>query len=377
MENNQKPEIRFGGFNENWELRKLGEVATILAGGDVDKNKLSSSGNYPVLANALTNEGIVGYYNNEYRIEGPAVTVTGRGDVGHAKSRKYNFTPVVRLLAVKSEYDVDFLESAINNHKITVESTGVPQLTSPQLGNYKIYFPAVSESEKIGGLLNKLTIQINNSQQELTTLKQTKQGFLQKMFPKEGETVPELRFPGFSEDWELTELKNVATFINGRAYKQNELLESGKYKVLRVGNFYTNTTWYYSDMELGDKYYANKGDLLYTWSASFGPHIWNGDKVIYHYHIWKVELKNNFDKQFIVQLLEYDKAKIISDKNGSTMVHITKKGMEEKLVLLPKIEEQIKIGEFFKQLDQTIELQEKELASLKETKKAFLQKMFV
>ena len=141
----------------------------------------------------------------------------------------------------------------------------------------------------------------------------------------------------------------MATFINGRAYSQDELQSSGKYRVLRVGNLYTNYSWYYSDMELEDKYYAISGDLLYTWSATFGPHIWLGEKIIYHYHIWKVVLSSTLDKSFAVHLLERDKQEILSDKNGSTMVHITKKGMEEKEVILPtNIDEQIKIG---KQLD--------------------------
>ncbi|CUB12848.1 EcoKI restriction-modification system protein HsdS [Bacillus cereus] len=188
--------------------------------------------------------------------------------------------------------------------------------------------------------------------------------------------TPEIRFSGFSGDWEQCKLGEVSTFINGRAYKQHELLNSGKYKVLRVGNFYTNDSWYYSNLELGEKYYAEKGDLLYTWSATFGPHIWYGDKVIYHYHIWKMDLSDKLDKQFIVQLLEYDKAKITSDKNGSTMVHITKKGMEEKKVLLPLVDEQTKIGNLFKQIDNTIALHQQELTTLKQTKQGFLQKMF-
>lgn len=149
--------------------------------------------------------------------------------------------------------------------------------------------------------------------------------------------------------WEQRKLGTVATFINGRAYSQDELQSSGKYRVLRVGNLYTNYSWYYSDMELEDKYYAISGDLLYTWSATFGPHIWLGEKIIYHYHIWKVVLSSTLDKSFAVHLLERDKQEILSDKNGSTMVHITKKGMEEKEVILPtNIDEQIKIG---KQLD--------------------------
>lgn len=154
----------------------------------------------------------------------------------------------------------------------------------------------------------------------------------------------------------------IATFINGRAYSQDELLSNGKYKVLRVGNFYTNDSWYYSDMELAEKYYANAGDLLYTWSATFGPHIWHGDKVIYHYHIWKVNLSEHLEKQFAVQLLEQDKESILADKNGSTMVHITKAGMEKKNVLIPNnINEQIKIGHCLSNLDNLITLHQRGL----------------
>lgn len=170
----------------------------------------------------------------------------------------------------------------------------------------------------------------------------------------------------------------MATFINGRAYSQDELLSSGKYRVLRVGNFYTNDSWYYSDMELEDKYYAADGDLLYTWSATFGPHIWRGDKVIYHYHIWKIELSEALEKYFAVQLLEKDKQAILSDKNGSTMVHITKKGMEEKEVILPNdFNEQRKIGDYLEKLDHLITLHQRKLDHLKELKKGLLQQMLV
>lgn len=386
-------------YNETWKFQKLNEVSDKVT----EKNKnnqyketLTNSAEFGIISQRdffekdISNEkNLKSYYivRPDDFVYNPRIS--NFAPVGPIKRNKLGRTgvmsPLYYVFRTKS-IDRSYLESYFSSMKwhLFMKLNGDSGARSDRFaikdsifGEMPIPYPSHEEQREVGSFFKQLDDTISLHQQELENLKRTKQGFLQKMFPKEGETVPELRFPGFSEDWELTELKNVATFINGRAYKQNELLESGKYKVLRVGNFYTNTTWYYSDMELGDKYYANKGDLLYTWSASFGPHIWNGDKVIYHYHIWKVELKNNFDKQFIVQLLEYDKAKIISDKNGSTMVHITKKGMEEKLVLLPKIEEQIKIGEFFKQLDQTIELQEKELEALKETKKAFLQKMFV
>ena len=131
--------------------------------------------------------------------------------------------------------------------------------------------------------------------------------------------------------------------------------------MLRVGNFYTNDSWYYSDLELGEKYYADYGDLLYTWSATFGPHIWLGDRVIYHYHIWKIDLSNQLEKQFAVQLLEQDRANILSSKNGSTMVHITKEGMEQKDVIIPpSTKEQQEIGAFFQQLDNLITLHQRQ-----------------
>lgn len=189
--------------------------------------------------------------------------------------------------------------------------------------------------------------------------------------------TPNIRFKGFTEPWEQRKLGKIATFINGRAYSQSELLSEGKYKVLRVGNFYANDSWYYSNFELGEKYYANYGDLLYTWSATFGPHIWLGDKVIYHYHIWKVELSDCLDKCFAVQLLEQDKANILSTKNGSTMVHITKEGMEDKNVIIPpNIKEQHAIGQLFESLDHLITLHQRKCDKLSGLKKFMLQKMF-
>ena len=146
------------GFTEAWEQRKLGDEATeMLAGGDIDKSRVVENGQYPIYANALTNDGIVGYYDDYYRVKAPAVTVTGRGDVGHAQARIVDFTPVVRLLAIRSEHDVYFLENAINKHGVIVESTGVPQLTVPQLGNYIISFPTTTEEEiKIGSYFHNL-----------------------------------------------------------------------------------------------------------------------------------------------------------------------------------------------------------------------------
>ena len=178
------PEIRFKGFTDPWEQRKLGDIASdMVAGGDIDKDLILAEGQYPVIANALTGDGIVGYYDKEYRVNAPAVTVTGRGDVGHAKARLVNFTPVVRLLSVKSEHDVFFLENAINTLKIVIESTGVPQLTVPQLAKYEVAFPRqLDEEEHIGAFFKQLDNLITLHQRELEKLQNIKKSMLEKMF---------------------------------------------------------------------------------------------------------------------------------------------------------------------------------------------------
>ncbi|ECC1683130.1 restriction endonuclease subunit S [Listeria innocua] len=191
-------------------------------------------------------------------------------------------------------------------------------------------------------------------------------------------SVPVIRFKGFSEAWEQRKLGEDVNFLNGRAYSQKELLDKGKYKVLRVGNFNTNDRWYYSDLELEENKYANRGDLLYLWATNFGPEIWNQEKVIYHYHIWKLKIMNiNVSKQYLYTWLITDKERIKQSTNGTTMVHVTKGHIEQReFQIPPNLTEQQKIGTFFKQLDDTIALHQRKLDTLKLMKKGLLQQMF-
>lgn len=138
-------------------------------------------------------------------------------------------------------------------------------------------------------------------------------------------------------EWPMVELGKIARLINGRAYKQEELLTEGPTPVLRVGNFFSNRGWYYSDLELDEDKYCNEGDLLYAWSASFGPRIWEGPRAIYHYHIWKIETTDAIDKRFLFHLLEADSEKIKSEGNGIAMMHATKGGMEVRKFPLPSL----------------------------------------
>ena len=143
--------------------------------------------------------------------------------------------------------------------------------------------------------------------------------------------------------WPLVELGTVARLINGRAYKQEELLTEGPVPVLRVGNFFSNRGWYYSDLELEPDKYCNQGDLLFAWSASFGPRIWDGPRAIYHYHIWKVEPTEAIDKMFLFHVLASEAEKIKAEVKGIAMVHATKGGMEVRKFPLPPLEVQKEI----------------------------------
>ncbi|WP_223541368.1 restriction endonuclease subunit S [Pseudomonas sp. BF-RE-26] len=159
--------------------------------------------------------------------------------------------------------------------------------------------------------------------------------------------------------WSWVPLGKVATLLNGRAYKQAELLESGPTPVLRVGNFFSNRSWYYSDLKLPEDKYCDEGDLLYAWSASFGPKIWEGPRAIYHYHIWKILTSPEIDKKFLFYLLEKDSEDIKSQGNGVGMFHATKGGMEKMSVPLPPVSEQKRIIEkldaLFNRIDTAIE----------------------
>lgn len=155
-------------------------------------------------------------------------------------------------------------------------------------------------------------------------------------------------------------LGDVCTFINGRAYSQPELLDSGKYKVLRVGNIFDGNHWYYSDMELEEDKYCNEGDLLYSWACTFGPYIWHGPKTIYHYHIWKVKQNDSLvDKSFLYYFLNHQTKGFMGSTHGSTMIHITKENMENFEVLLPPLSEQKKIASVLSALDGKIALNKK------------------
>lgn len=392
-----KPKIRFSGYTEAWEQRKLGDEAIeMLAGGDIDKSRVVENGKYPIYANALTNDGIVGYYDDYYRVKAPAVTVTGRGDVGHAQARTVDFTPVVRLLAIRSEHDAYFLENAINNHGVIVESTGVPQLTVPQLGNYMIQFPRTIEEEtKIGTYFQSLDHLITLHQRKCDQTKKLKKYMLQKMFPQNGELYPEIRFEGFTNAWEQCKLSDAIEKLTGgasiapedyteegyRTIPKGAVNDSGVADMSRCkyvsGTFFAkNSTSKTSAGEL----VTSLRDLVPT-APNIGRIVriyGDSEEFLMPQGVYSIKVKDNVSEDFLITYSNspiYRKI-IMAEKNGSTQVHIRNGEFLNIDFPMPSCDEQNKIGSYFRNLNNLITLHQRKRDELMKIKKYMLQNMF-
>lgn len=147
-------------------------------------------------------------------------------------------------------------------------------------------------------------------------------------------------------DWKCCKQKYEIQLINGRAYSDSEFEEDGKYRILRVGNLFSNPVWYTSSMELSADKYCSFGDLLYSWSMSYAPTIWTGEKVIYHYHIWKVLLINDLQKKFAFYYLTSLTDALKAEIHETTMGFITMGIMNNSYIAIPNKEEQTRIANF-------------------------------
>lgn len=222
------------------------------------------------------------------------------------------------------------------------ESTAVPSVRKSRIAEIEIPLPSLEEQRHIAAILDKVTDLIAQRRAQLDKLDLLVKSRFVEMF---GDPVSN------PKGWPEENLQKNVQLLNGRAYKQEELLDSGKYPVLRVGNFFSNRNWYYSNLELEPDKYCDNGDLLYAWSASFGPQIWKGGKVIYHYHIWKVVIKDAYNKQFLCKLLEYVTASLMSETHGIAMMHLTKSGMEQTHFIVPPLELQEQFSLFVENVE--------------------------
>ncbi|MEZ5497165.1 MAG: restriction endonuclease subunit S [Gammaproteobacteria bacterium] len=195
------PELRFPGFDDDWKKVNLSKVFNITAGGDIKKSHVShiktSEFPYPIYANAEKAKGLYGF-SNIFKVNENVITVTGRGvNIGIAHARDHKFYPIVRLLILKPKHDIDivFFEYLINQINLFIESTGVPQLTAPQLSTYSVNEPTLREQQKIANFLTAVDKRIGLLKQKKTALETYKKGLMQKIFNQEIRFKPDSNSP--------------------------------------------------------------------------------------------------------------------------------------------------------------------------------------
>ncbi|WP_273145309.1 restriction endonuclease subunit S [Oceanicaulis alexandrii] len=183
-------------------------------------------------------------------------------------------------------------------------------------------------------------------------------------------------FANLPSGWEQLPQQAVAKFYNGRAYKLKEWEDTGT-PVIRLQNLTgSGNKFYYSKLKLPEHQYCVKGDLLYMWSATFGPHIWDGDRAIYHYHIWKVEQAHNkLDRTFHFFILSHLTEQWKSGANGMAMLHLTKKGMEQLTIPVPPLPEQNRIAEILTAVDDSIHAGERVIEQAERVKKGLMEEL--
>lgn len=380
------PRIRFKRFDSVWVENRIADIVKISAGGDVDKERMKESGKYPVIANALTKKGIVGFYD-DYKVKAPAVTVTGRGDVGYAVARHENFTPVVRLLTLQSEnIDVDYLENQINSMRILNESTGVPQLTAPQLGNYKVYHPEIEEQSAIGSLFRTFDNLIANYKDNLANYQSFKVAMLAKMFPKAGQTVPEIRLDGFEGEWELREINDLADdFQSGGTPKTNvQEYWDGDIPWIQSSDLGINCLFEIKvQKSISEKGLENSSaKIIPKDSIAVVTRVGVGKLAVMRHEYATSQdflslsnLKSNIE--FTAYLLYRLLQKEVNQLQGTSIKGITKVELLSKKVLIPSLPEQQAIGAYFSNLDNLINSYREKISQLETLKKKLLQEMFI
>ncbi len=381
------PKLRFPEFRGagEWAFRKLRHVAVNL---DNLRVPITSSeraiGDTPYYGASGVVDYVSGFIFNEDLLcvsEDGANLVARTYPIAFPISGKAWVNNHAHVLRFESTYTQKFVEVYLNSIKLDDFITGMaqPKLNKAMLDSIPIPYPDILEQKKIADCLSSLEELIAAQARKVDALKTHKKGLMQQLFPREGETQPRLRFREFWDagKWEKMTLGKAANFYNGRAYKQEELLETGKYKVLRVGNFFTNNNWYHSNLELDETKYCEDSDLLYAWSASFGPRVWRGEKAIYHYHIWKVVEQPEIDRQFLFIVLEHETERMkAKTTNGLGIMHITKGAIESWECTFPGIAEQKKIAEWLMNLDGAISTGTRKIELFTGHKKGLMQQLF-
>ena len=396
------PELRFKGFTDDWEERKLGELSNIVGGGtpstsnseywdgDIDWYAPAEIGEQRYVSKSKKTITELGLKKSSARIL-PVGTVlfTSRAGIGNTAILGKEATTNQGFQSIvpnPNKLDSYFIYSRTNELKRYGEVTGAGstfvEVSGKQMSKMSIMVPELSEQKKIGSFFEQLDNTIALHQRKLDLLKEQKKGYLQKMFPKNGAKVPELRFAGFADDWEERKLNEVSDIYDGT--HQTPKYQDDGVMFLSVENIKTLTSNKFISREAFEdefKIRPQRGDVLMTRIGDIGTaNVVETDEDL-AYYVSLALFKSEELNPYFLQASIY--APFVQDQIWKRTLHIAfpkkinKNEIGQVPINVPTLAEQTKIGSFFKQLDNTITLHQRKLDLLKEQKKGFLQKMFI
>ncbi|EGO2812495.1 restriction endonuclease subunit S [Enterococcus faecalis] len=409
MSNNRQPEILFPGFMEDWEERKLDELVEQIIREVPKPNKPY----YRMSVRSHAKGTFRQFVDNPDKVAMDKLFIVKKDDLvvnitfawEHAiavvKEENDGLLVSHRFPTYRADgkSDIKFLNYVVSKEdfrrKLEFISPGGAGrnrvLNKKDFLKLKIFVPKIEEQQKIGMFFKQLDDTIALHQRKLDLLKETKKGFLQKMFPKNGAKVPEIRFPGFTEAWEQRKLGGIGKTYTGLTGKSKEDFGHGDAKFVTYMNVFQNpkaTLEQLENVEIDHRQNeVKKGDVFFTTSSETPEEV--GMSSVWTHDINNIYLNSftfayrptiKFDLDYLAFMLRSQsvRKKIIFLAQGISRYNISKTKMMDISVPIPvNFEEQQKIGAFFKQLDDTIALHQRKLDLLKETKKGFLQKMFV
>ena len=411
MMSKKSPQLRFEGFTDDWEERKLGDYSENTFGGGTPKTGIDEywTGDIPwIQSSDLKKEQLYNVQPSKFITDDAvknsatklvpknSIAIVTRVGVGKLALLPFEYATSQDFLSL-SNLKVDkwfgiystytMLQKELNN----IQGTSIKGITKPELLKKKMRTPSlIDEQSKIGTLFKQLDDIIALHQSKLDLLKEQKKGFLQKMFPKNGAKVPELRFAGFADDWEERKLSDVANHRGGTAIEKY-FDKDGVYKVISIGSYGLNSQYVDQNIraisnEITDGRVVNSGELTMVLNDKTANGTIIGrtllvekdNEYVINQRTEIISPKENFDSNFAYTILNGPfREKVKRIVQGGTQIYVNYPAVSNLNLELPKIEEQQKIGSFFKQLDDTIALHQRKLDLLKEQKKGFLQKMFV
>lgn len=404
-----KPKIRFNGYTEDWEQRKW--IDTV----DISTEMVDpTSGEYDNMPHIAPGniESFTGRILDNVKAVKEEKLISGKfrfrpGDVVYGKINpqlgKYFYASVDGLTSAdayvfngKNGLTQKFLFSLLQTndffkYSVSVSKrSGMPKINRDELNAYSFLTPSEAEQEKIGGLILGIDHLITLHQRKCEQTKTLKKYMLQKMFPQDGEKVPQIRFEGFTEDWEQRKLSDIYGSI-GNAFVGTATpyyVEQGHF-YLESNNVKDGQINHNSEVFINDEFYEKQkdkwlrtGDMVMVQSGHVGhaaviPE--ELDNTAAHALIMFRNPKEEIEPYFLNYEYQTDKAKkkIENITTGNTIKHILASDMQEFVVDVPKYEEQKVIADYFRNLDHLITLHQRKCDELKEVKKFMLQNMFV